>query len=72
MFLLRPPFRLGVGRRCETGQGEGFVCVELLFLPSVYALPDVQGRALRCQIARNKIRRCPGDDGRCRFRVLRR
>ena len=23
--------------RCETCQGEGFVCVELLFLPSVYA-----------------------------------
>ena len=24
--------------RCETCEGEGFVCVELLFLPSVYAL----------------------------------
>ena len=23
--------------RCETCKGEGFVCVELLFLPSVYA-----------------------------------
>src|ERR1700742_4659197 len=23
--------------RCETCQGEGFVCVELLFMPSVYA-----------------------------------
>ena len=23
--------------RCETCEGEGFVCVELLFLPSVYA-----------------------------------
>jgi excinuclease ABC subunit A len=25
------------GGRCETCEGEGFVCVELLFMPSVYA-----------------------------------
>ncbi|MFR9799673.1 ATP-binding cassette domain-containing protein [Streptomyces sp. MS06] len=32
------------GRRCETCQGEGFVSVELLFLPSTYApCPDCGG-----------------------------
>ncbi|WP_370416137.1 ATP-binding cassette domain-containing protein [Streptomyces fradiae] len=32
------------GGRCETCQGEGFVSVELLFLPSTYApCPDCQG-----------------------------
>lgn len=36
-------FNLPKGR-CPTCQGEGFVCVELLFLPSVYALcPECQG-----------------------------
>ncbi|OSC49623.1 hypothetical protein B5181_40820, partial [Streptomyces sp. 4F] len=32
------------GGRCETCQGEGFVSVELLFLPSTYApCPDCGG-----------------------------
>jgi excinuclease ABC subunit A len=36
-------FNLPKGR-CPTTQGEGFVCVELLFLPSVYApCPECQG-----------------------------
>ncbi|MBR0742302.1 excinuclease ABC subunit UvrA [Bradyrhizobium japonicum] len=36
-------FNLPKGR-CPTCQGEGFVCVELLFLPSVYApCPECQG-----------------------------
>jgi excinuclease ABC subunit A len=38
-------FNLPKGR-CPTCQGEGFVCVELLFLPSVYApCPECQVRA---------------------------
>jgi excinuclease ABC subunit A len=33
----RPLFVQRSAGRCETCEGEGFVCVELLFLPSVYA-----------------------------------
>ena len=36
------------GGRCETCQGEGFVAVELLFLPGTYApCPTCHGRALQ-------------------------
>src|SRR3954468_16476528 len=36
--------------RCETCQGEGFVCVELLFLPSVYApCPNCKGARYNAQ-----------------------
>ena len=50
--------------RCETCEGEGFVSVELLFMPSVYApCPDLPRRALqrrrRCEVtlARHEHRR---------------
>ena len=55
--------------RCETCEGEGFVMVELLFLPSVYApCPTAMERATtrrrwKYSIAASNRRR-PGDDGR--------
>ena len=55
--------------RCETCEGEGFVMVELLFLPSVYApCPTCHGVALQRADARGEVqgeehRRGAGDDG---------
>jgi excinuclease ABC subunit A len=43
--------------RCETCQGEGFVCVELLFLPSVYApCPTCKGERYNAKTLEVKIR----------------
>jgi excinuclease ABC subunit A len=43
--------------RCETCQGEGFVCVELLFLPSVYApCPTCHGARFNTKTLEVKIR----------------
>jgi len=43
--------------RCETCQGEGFVCVELLFLPSVYApCPTCKGARYNDKTLEIKIR----------------
>ena len=43
--------------RCATCQGEGFVCVELLFLPSVYApCPTCQGSRYNAKTLEIKIR----------------
>ena len=64
--------------RCPTCQGEGFVSVELLFLPGTYGhLPDVQRRALQrghtaCALPRPHHRRRAGHDRRRGVGVLRR
>ncbi len=56
--------------RCENCQGEGFVMVELLFLPSVYApCPVCQGdrynpTTLEIKYREEEHRRCSGADGR--------
>jgi excinuclease ABC subunit A len=43
--------------RCQTCQGEGFVCVELLFLPSVYApCPTCKGERYNAKTLETKIR----------------
>ena len=43
--------------RCEICQGEGFVCVELLFLPSVYApCPSCKGARYNAKTLEIKIR----------------
>jgi excinuclease ABC subunit A len=43
--------------RCETCQGEGFVCVELLFLPCVYApCPTCKGARYNAKTLEIKIR----------------
>lgn len=43
--------------RCETCEGEGFVCVELLFLPSVYApCPTCKGARYNAKTLEIKIR----------------
>jgi excinuclease ABC subunit A len=43
--------------RCDTCQGEGFVCVELLFLPSVYApCPTCQGTRYNVKTLEIKLR----------------
>lgn len=43
--------------RCQTCQGEGFVCVELLFLPSVYApCPSCHGARFNAKTLEIKIR----------------
>src|SRR3954452_15522757 len=43
--------------RCETCQGEGFVCVELLFLPSVYApCPNCKGARYNARTLEVKYR----------------
>jgi len=43
--------------RCETCQGEGFVCVELLFLPSVYApCPTCKGARYNAKTLEIKVR----------------
>ena len=43
--------------RCETCQGEGFVCVELLFLPSVYApCPTCKGSRYNAKTLEIKVR----------------
>jgi excinuclease ABC subunit A len=43
--------------RCETCEGEGFVCVELLFLPSVYApCPTCQGTRFNAKTLEVKYR----------------
>jgi excinuclease ABC subunit A len=43
--------------RCPTCQGEGFVCVELLFLPSVYApCPTCRGARFNAKTLEIKIR----------------
>jgi excinuclease ABC subunit A len=43
--------------RCETCQGEGFVCVELLFLPSVYApCPTCKGARYNAKTLEIRIR----------------
>jgi excinuclease ABC subunit A len=55
--------------RCETCEGEGFVSVELLFMPSVYApCPDLPRRALQRAdagdpVERQEHRRGAGHDG---------
>src|ERR1700753_720961 len=51
-------FSLNVAKgRCETCQGEGFVCVELLFLPSVYApCPICKGARYNAKTLEIKIR----------------
>src|SRR6201996_1044630 len=42
--------------RCETCQGEGFVCVELLFLPSVYApCPTCKGARYNAKTLEIKV-----------------
>ena len=44
--------------RCETCQGEGFVCVELLFLPSVYApCPTCHGARYNAKTLESKVSR---------------
>jgi excinuclease ABC subunit A len=44
--------------RCETCQGEGFVCVELLFLPSVYApVRPVRARATTPRRSKSRFER---------------
>jgi excinuclease ABC subunit A len=49
-------FNIAKGR-CETCQGEGFVCVELLFLPSVYApCPACKGARYNDKTLEIKIR----------------
>jgi excinuclease ABC subunit A len=49
-------FNIAKGR-CETCQGEGFVCVELLFLPSVYApCPTCKGARYNVKTLEIKIR----------------
>ena len=49
-------FNIAKGR-CETCQGEGYVCVELLFLPSVYApCPACKGRRYNAKTLEVKIR----------------
>ena len=64
--------------RCETCEGEGFVMVELLFLPSVYApCPTCHGarynaKTLEITLPRQEHRRRAGHDGRRGVRVLRR
>ena len=46
--------------RCETCEGEGFVCVELLFLPSVYApCPTCQGARYNAKTLEIDIRDGP-------------
>ena len=43
--------------RCETCQGEGFVCVELLFLPSVYTpCPTCKGARYNAKTLEIKVR----------------
>ena len=43
--------------RCDTCQGEGFVCVELLFLPSVYApCPTCKGTRYNAKTLEIKLR----------------
>src|SRR6201988_1449076 len=43
--------------RCETCEGEGFVCVELLFLPSVYApCPSCHGARYNAKTLEIKYR----------------
>jgi excinuclease ABC subunit A len=43
--------------RCETCQGEGFVCIELLFLPSVYTpCPTCKGARYNAKTLEIKIR----------------
>ena len=43
--------------RCETCQGEGFVCVELLFLPSVYSpCPTCKGARYNAKTLEIKVR----------------
>jgi excinuclease ABC subunit A len=51
-------FSFNVSRgRCETCQGEGFVCVELLFLPSVYApCPTCKGARYNVKTLEIKVR----------------
>ncbi|MFF5505164.1 ATP-binding cassette domain-containing protein [Streptomyces roseolus] len=45
------------GGRCETCQGEGFVSVELLFLPSTYApCPDCRGARYNPETLRVRLR----------------
>ena len=64
--------------RCETCEGEGFVSVELHFMPSVYApCPDLPRRPLQREDARGSLagpehRRGPAADGRRRPRPVRR
>ncbi len=64
--------------RCETCEGEGFVMVELLFLPSVYApCPTCHGarynaKTLEIKYRGQEHRRRAGDDGRRGLGVLRR
>src|SRR3984885_6885019 len=49
-------FNIAKGR-CETCQGEGFVCVELLFLPSVYApCPTCKGARYNAKTLEIKFR----------------
>jgi excinuclease ABC subunit A len=49
-------FNVGKGR-CPTCEGEGFVCVELLFLPSVYApCPTCHGSRYNAKTLEIKIR----------------
>jgi excinuclease ABC subunit A len=75
--LRRGRFSFNVAKgRCETCEGEGFVSVELLFMPSVYcALPDLPRRALqredaRGHLARQEHRRRAAHDGRRRLRFF--
>ena len=51
-------FSFNVSRgRCETCQGEGFVCVELLFLPNVYApCPTCKGARYNVKTLEIKVR----------------
>jgi excinuclease ABC subunit A len=49
-------FNIAKGR-CETCEGEGFVCVELLFLPSVYApCPTCKGARYNARTLEIKVR----------------